>query len=78
MKGYERSPDGTSALIEALTTALEVNPEQRLGQLLVNLAHGAVETQATVRTIWNIPDELWIDMLRSEALEWHTPKETTP
>lgn len=37
MEGYKRSEEMTEALVVALSEALKINPEQRLGQMIYNL-----------------------------------------
>lgn len=71
MNGYERTTDTLSELSDALFIALEANPQQRLGQLLVNLAERLLpdEETATTRFLWNIHDEQWVDLLRAEAFQ---------
>ena len=59
--GYKRSPQTTAALVAALTVALYANPEQRLGQLLIN--HG------NNKDLWNVRDEDWIRSLGGSNME---------
>lgn len=46
-------------LLNELRGALYVDPDQRLGQLLMNIAGQA--------DIWNVTDEEWIDLLHKHA-----------
>lgn len=64
--GYGRSPQHTERLVELLGEALRANPNQRLGQLLVNLSRGA--------DIWDVRDEHWIRSLETTLSQ---PKEAT-
>lgn len=56
MEGYVRSEEVRVQLMAALALALHRHPEQRLGQLLYNLAR----EDARIWTMW---DEEWITML---------------
>jgi hypothetical protein len=62
MDGYQRSVGTTWQLVMALMDALIANPEQRFGQLLMNL------TSEMDADIWEIYDEEWITMLKVSEL----------
>jgi len=59
MQGYRRDEGMTHQLGSALVGALLANPNQRLGQLLTNLARGA--------DLWNVHDEDWLELLKVAA-----------
>lgn len=60
MNGYQRTPEIEAALIEALSLALKSNPEQRLGQILMN-------ARRTLDNVANIHDETWIELLNEHV-----------
>ncbi len=66
MKGYTRDEYTTALLIEGLRAALHTNPNQRLGQLLANLARYPDGSQ---RDLWNVYDEEWIELLAARPTE---------
>jgi hypothetical protein len=59
-QGYTRPNSVTVALSRALSAALFTNPDQRLGQLLINLTRLPDGSQAG---LWNTYDEEWIRLL---------------
>jgi hypothetical protein len=61
MKGYTRSPAETERLLAALSVALYANPDQRLGQLLLNTARNEYGEQPSTSRLWKIHDEAWIE-----------------
>jgi uncharacterized protein (UPF0218 family) len=58
-KGYTRDPQVTEELIQALATALRARPNERLGQLLINVSG---ETD-----LWNVYDETFLHHLRDAS-----------
>lgn len=61
MQGYERSEEVSTKLIAALRDAIYANPDQRLGQLLINVSRRDDGSQSDS---WNRHDEQWIEDLR--------------
>lgn len=62
--GYTRSEETYYALVDALAEALWANPNQRLGQLLINATRRDDGSQSD---IWNKHDEAWIQALTEAA-----------
>lgn len=58
--GYVRPGSTTVELAKAIADALYANPEQRLGQLLINISR---RDDGSESDIWNKHDEEWIRIL---------------
>lgn len=65
--GYTRSPESTERLIAALRAALYAHPEQRLGQLLVNLVPSTWSETDVGHEVFATYDEKWIDLLTAQS-----------
>jgi hypothetical protein len=61
MKGYERTPEMTEKLIEAISCALRANPSLRLGQLIWHKGTNQGEGTCDIPDIY---DEKWIKKLQ--------------
>lgn len=58
--GYVRNDTTREELIDALMNALYEFPEQRLGQLLINLGR---QEDGSQLGLWDMTDEEWIRLL---------------
>lgn len=68
MKGYTRDPQMTEELLSALRAALYARPNERLGQLLINLT--PVDWGSEVgHNAWSLYDEKWVTLLREAAAQ---------
>lgn len=61
-EGYTRSAEMMNDLIDALAAALLSNPNQRLGQLLINATRRDDGSQSD---LWNKRDEEWVRALNA-------------
>lgn len=61
--GYTRDPKVTEQLVEALRAALYAHPDQRLGQLLLNLSNERLDMTDNQNRFWDRHDEEWVAVL---------------
>jgi hypothetical protein len=65
MEGYQRTDQTLFELLGALGECMQRHPEQRLGQLLININGSRVDMTDLQNQMWQRYDEEWIEKLRS-------------